>query len=50
HMRIGMNVGLTAGQLRQLVQVLAERVDADMARRASEALGRRLATLATEKK
>lgn len=45
HMRISMNVGLTAGQLRQLTQVLSSRVDADMARRADGALGRHLATL-----
>lgn len=44
HMRISMNVGLTANALRQLVQVLAERVDADSARRAREALERHLAT------
>jgi len=44
HMRISMNTGLTAGQLRQLSQVLAERVDADTARRAGEALERHLAT------
>ncbi|HQQ70862.1 MAG TPA: carboxymuconolactone decarboxylase family protein [Alicycliphilus sp.] len=50
HMRISMNVGITAGQLRQLTQVLAESVDADTARRAREALERHLATLATEKK
>ena len=43
HMRIGMNVGLTAAQLRQFVQVLADRVDADTARRAREALERQLA-------
>lgn len=49
HARISMNVGITAGQLRQLTQVLAERVDADSARRASEALDRHLATLATKK-
>ena len=46
HMRISMNVGLTTGQLRQLTQVLAARADADMARRASEALERHLATTA----
>jgi alkylhydroperoxidase/carboxymuconolactone decarboxylase family protein YurZ len=50
HMRISMNVGLTASQLRQLTQVLAERVDADAAGRAREALQRHLATLSTEKK
>jgi alkylhydroperoxidase/carboxymuconolactone decarboxylase family protein YurZ len=46
HMRISMNTGLTAGQLRQLSQVLAERVDVDTAHRASEALGRHLASIA----
>ena len=45
HMRISMNVGITASQLRQLTQVLSSRVDADMARRANEALDRHLATL-----
>jgi len=49
HMRISMNVGLTAGQLRQLTQVLAERVDAESGRRASEALVRHLATLTAAK-
>ena len=49
HMRIGMNIGLTAGQLCQLTQVLAARADADTARRASEALDRQLATLASRK-
>jgi 4-carboxymuconolactone decarboxylase len=39
-MRVSMNVGLTASQLRQLTQVLADRVDADNARRACEALER----------
>ena len=48
-MRISMNVGITAGQLRQLIQVLAERVDADTARRAGEALDRHLATVAPKK-
>ena len=43
HMRISMNVGLTASQLRQLTQVLADRVNADNARRAREALDRQLA-------
>jgi 4-carboxymuconolactone decarboxylase len=37
-MRISMNVGLTAQQMRQLTQVLADRVDAEHARRAREAL------------
>ncbi|EMC2290407.1 carboxymuconolactone decarboxylase family protein [Salmonella enterica] len=45
HMRISMNVGITAGQLRQLTQVLSSRVNTDTARRASEALDRHLATL-----
>jgi 4-carboxymuconolactone decarboxylase len=44
HIRISMNVGLTAGQLRQLSQVLADRVDADSSRRAREALERHLAS------
>jgi 4-carboxymuconolactone decarboxylase len=43
HMRISMNVGLTESQLRQLAEVLAERVDAASARRAREALDRQLA-------
>ena len=42
HLRISMNVGLTAGQLRQLCQVLAERVGADPARRAREALAQQI--------
>lgn len=46
HMRIALNSGLSAGQLRQLGRVLAERVDAEMARRAGEALERHLATVA----
>ena len=49
HMRISMNVGVTPGQLRQLTQVLAERVDADTARRAGAALDRHLATLPATK-
>ncbi|WP_175839382.1 carboxymuconolactone decarboxylase family protein [Burkholderia anthina] len=43
HMRISMNVGLTESQLRQLGQVLADRVDADSALRAREALERQIA-------
>jgi 4-carboxymuconolactone decarboxylase len=43
HMGIAMNVGLTAGQLTQVAQVLAERVDAPAARRAREALARQIA-------
>lgn len=41
-MRVSMNVGLTASQLRQATQVLADRVDAESARRAREALARQL--------
>ena len=44
HMRISMNIGLSEPALRQLVQVLADRVDADSARRAREALERQLST------
>jgi hypothetical protein len=38
-----MRVGLSAAQLRQLAEVLAERGDADAARRAREALTKALA-------
>lgn len=44
HMRISMNVGLSATQLDQLTRVLAERVDAGAGRRAREPLARQLAT------
>ncbi len=43
HMRASMRVGLSAAQLRQLTQVLAERGDADAAKRANEALTQALA-------
>ena len=43
HMAASMRVGLTAGQLRQLTQVLAERGDAQAAKRANEALTQALA-------
>lgn len=43
HMRASLRVGLTAAQLRQLTQVLAEHGDAGAARRASEALAQALA-------
>lgn len=43
HMRASMRVGLSAAQLRQLAQVLAERGDADAAKRANEALTQALA-------
>ena len=49
HMRISMNVGFTAGQLRQLTQVLTEQVDSETGRRAGEALDRHLATLTPKK-
>lgn len=42
HMRISMNVGLTAPQLRQLADVLESQVDPRMARRAADALDRQL--------
>lgn len=42
HMRISLNVGLTADQLHQLIQVLADRVDAEAARRAVAALDSQL--------
>jgi alkylhydroperoxidase/carboxymuconolactone decarboxylase family protein YurZ len=43
HMRISMNIGITSSQLRQLVQVLAERVDPGTATRARTSLERHLA-------
>ncbi len=43
HLRISLNVGLTAPQLQQLVQVLDERVGSDNGRRAREALANVLA-------
>ncbi|MDY0977193.1 carboxymuconolactone decarboxylase family protein [Massilia sp. CFBP9012] len=42
HMRISINVGLKAGQLRELCHVLAENVHADNSRRARVALARTL--------
>jgi alkylhydroperoxidase/carboxymuconolactone decarboxylase family protein YurZ len=42
HMRISMNIGLTAPQLRQLSQVLAEQVDTSIGKRAQDALERQL--------
>lgn len=47
HMRISMNVGLSEGQLRQVSEVLTQRVDADSGGRAMEAL---LQALPAEKK
>jgi alkylhydroperoxidase/carboxymuconolactone decarboxylase family protein YurZ len=43
HMAASLRVGLTAAQLRQLTQLLAERGDAQAARRATEALTQALA-------
>ncbi|WP_246793043.1 carboxymuconolactone decarboxylase family protein [Burkholderia perseverans] len=43
HVRIGMNVGITAVQLRQLAQVLAEQVGADAALRARDAMAQQFA-------
>lgn len=43
HLRISLNVGLTAKQMEQAVQVLDERVGADNGRRAREALAKVLA-------
>ena len=43
HLRVSMNVGLTASQLRQVAQVLEERVGIDNARRVREALSQVLA-------
>lgn len=47
HMAISMNVGLTAGQLNQVTQVLSDRVDAEAAARAKGALARHLASRPT---
>jgi quercetin dioxygenase-like cupin family protein len=43
HMAVSLRVGLTAAQLRQVTQLLAERGDAQAARRATEALTQALA-------
>ena len=48
HMRISMNVGLTAGQLQQLTDVLAARVHADAAQRARDALAQHVASVRAE--
>lgn len=50
HMRISMNVGLTAAQLRQFGQVLDERVGADSGQRAQAALARHLDTVSDAKR
>ena len=44
HMGFSMNVGLTAGQLGQLSQLLSDQVDKEMGRRAQAALTRQLAS------
>ena len=44
HMGFSMNVGITAGQLNQLTQVLATKVDGQAATRARDALTRQLAS------
>ncbi|SAI24379.1 4-carboxymuconolactone decarboxylase [Bordetella ansorpii] len=49
HVRISMNVGLSEGQMHQVADVLAERVDADSATRAREALAQHLAVLSGKK-
>lgn len=46
HMRVSMNVGLSAEQLQQVAQVLADRVGAEHAQRANAALSRALAPAA----
>lgn len=45
HLRISMNVGITAGQLQALVKVLGERVDVATGERAQAVLARHLASL-----
>jgi alkylhydroperoxidase/carboxymuconolactone decarboxylase family protein YurZ len=45
HMAASMRVGLTAAQLRQVIQLLAEHGDADAAKRANEALTQALAAM-----
>ncbi|WP_417311758.1 carboxymuconolactone decarboxylase family protein [Ectopseudomonas khazarica] len=42
HMRMSMNIGVSAAQLRQLSEVLGERVTAEAAERAQQALQRQL--------
>jgi hypothetical protein len=44
-MAASMRVGLTAPQLRQLIEVLAERGDPQASKRASEALAQALALM-----
>lgn len=42
HMRMSMNIGVSAAQLRQLSEVLGERVTVEAAERAQQALQRQL--------
>ena len=48
HMAASMRVGLTAGQLRQLIEVLAEGGEADAANHAADALTQALAAMQAE--
>jgi hypothetical protein len=47
-MAASMRVGLTAGQLRQLIEVLADRGEADAAKHAADALTQALAAMQGE--
>lgn len=49
HIAIGMNVGLTANQLRQIIQILTDHVSAEYAQRTYEALNRQMATQSGDK-
>jgi len=49
HMAASLRVGLSAAQLRQLIQVLADRGDAQAAQRASTALSEALAAMSGPK-
>lgn len=44
HIRISMNIGLTASQLQQVARLLAERVNAESGQRTREAIARHLAS------
>ncbi|WP_204275450.1 carboxymuconolactone decarboxylase family protein, partial [Enterobacter hormaechei] len=44
HMRMSMNTGVSTAQLRQLTQVLGERVNDETSERARQALERHLAS------
>jgi 4-carboxymuconolactone decarboxylase len=47
HVRIGLNVGLSAGQLGQLADVLEEQVSSEVAERARDALARQMSVART---